>query len=141
MPYREKVAWLSLLSMFLVFAPYFTWTELNPPTDPLPNFQQMRLYAIACAAWGLLLGVGHLLLRRGNQAEAKLPLDERDIAIKYRSRDYAYGVMLVGMIIVGCVMPFRSNGWEIVNTAIFMIVLAEVVHYAAMIHSYRRQLG
>ena len=73
--------------------------------------------------------------------EANLALDERDLAIKYRSRDYAYGVLMVGMIIVGCVMPFRSTGWEIVNTAIFMILLAEVVQDAAMIYSYRKQLG
>lgn len=141
MPYREKVAWLSVLVMFLVFVPYFTWTELHPPTDPLPNFEQMRLYALACAAWGLLLGAGHLFLRLGNLAEAKLALDERDLAIKYRSRDYAYGVLLVGVIIVGCVMPFRSNGWEIVNAAICTIVLAEVVHYSSMIYSYRTQIG
>lgn len=141
MPYREKVAWLSLLAMFFVFAPYFTWTELHPPTDPLPNFQQLRLYAFACAAWGLILGIGHLSLRWANPGEARLALDERDLTIKYRSRDYAYGVLLVGLIIVGCVMPFRSKVWEIVNTAIFMVVLAEVAHYVSMIYSYRRQRG
>jgi hypothetical protein len=141
MPYREKVAWLSVLAMLLVFAPYFTWTELHPPTDPLPNFAQMRMYAIACAVWVLLLGVGHLLLRRANQSEARLPLDERDLAIKYRSRDYAYGVLMVGVILVGCVMPFQSQGWEIVNAAIFMIVLAELVHDSAMIYFYRKQHG
>jgi hypothetical protein len=141
MPYREKVAWLSLLAMSLVFFPYFTWTELHPPTDPLPNFQQLRLYAFACLVWVLILGLGHLLLRSGNPDDANLALDERDLAIKYRSRDYAYGVLMVGMIIVGCVMPFRSTGWEIVNTAIFMIVLAEVVQDATKIYSYRKQLG
>jgi hypothetical protein len=141
MSYREKVAWLSLLAMFLVFAPYFTWTELHPPADSLPNFQQLRFYAFACAVWGLILGIGHLLLRRANPGEARLPLDERDLAIKYRSRDYAYGVLLVSFIFVGCVMPFGSKAWEIVNAAIFMIVLAEVAHYVSMICSYRRQRG
>ena len=141
MPYREKVAWLSLLAMFLVFVPYFTWTELHPPTDPLPNFQQLRLYALACTVWCLILGVGHFLLRRANQDEAYRGLDERDLVIKYRARDYAYCVLLFGFIVVGCVMPFTSKGWEIVNTAIFMIVLAEAVHDGMMIYSYRRQLG
>ena len=141
MAYREKVAWLSLLTMIAVFVPYFTWSGLNPPTGPLPNFGQMLLYAIVCAVWLLLLGAGHLYLRSRDQQQALLPLDERDLAIKYRSRDYAYGVLLIGLIVVGCVMPFRSAGWEIANTAILAIVLAEAVNYISMILSYRRQIG
>lgn len=141
MAYREKIAWLSLLAMLLVFAPYFTWTELHPPVDPLPDFHQLRLYALTCLAWGLILVLGHIALRRANPGEAGLPLDERDLAIKYRSRDCAYGVLLVGLIVVGCVMPFRSHVWEIVNTAIFVIVLAEVTHYSFIIFCYRRQHG
>ena len=139
MPYREKVAWLSVLAMFLVFVPYFTWTEMHPPTDPLPNFQQLRLYAFASIVWVILLGVGHFFLRRANENDARMALDERDLAIKYRARDYAYGVLMAGVIIVGCVMPFQSKGWEIVNTAIFMIVLAELVHDSAVIYFYRKQ--
>ncbi len=139
MPYREKVAWLSVLAMSLVFVPYFTWTELHPPTDPLPNFQQLRLYALASTVWVILLGVGHFFLRRANENDARMALDERDLAIKYRARDYAYGVLMAGVIIVGCVMPFQSSGWEIVNTSIFMIVLAELVHDSVMIYFYRKQ--
>jgi len=43
------------------------------------------------------------------------------------------------MILVGCVMPFNSGGWKIVNAALFMIVAAEVVHYGVAAVSYRRQ--
>jgi len=138
-PYREKVAWLSLVAMAVVFVPYFTWTKLHPPVEALPNLRQLALYAMASAVWGLILGVGHWRLRRQAPDEARLPLDERDRAIRYRARNIAYFVLLTGMILVGCVMPFTDGGWKIVNAALFMIVLAEAVHDGSVIFHYRRQ--
>lgn len=139
MPYREKVAWLSLLAMAVVFIPYFTWAKLHPPSPDLPNLSQMGIYASACLTWVTILGIGHLLLRRSSPDEAKLPLDERDRAIQYRSRNVAYGVLLTGIILVGVIMPFNANGWSIANAAVFMIVAAEIAYYGMVVTSYRRQ--
>ena len=139
MPYREKVAWLSLLSMLAVFIPYFTWSSLHPPGPEIPNLKQMALYAVTSLSWAAILGIGHLLLRRSAPAEAKLPMDERDTAIAHKARGYAYGVLITGMILVGGFMPFTNAGWEIANTAFFMIVLAEAVFSIGIIHAYRRQ--
>ena len=139
MPYREKVAWLSLLSILVVFVPYFTWSSMHPPGPEIPNLKQMALYAVASLSWAAILGIGHLVLRRSSRVEAKLPMDERDIAIAHKARGYAYGVLITGMILVGGFMPFTNGGWEIANTAFFMIVLAEAVFSAAIICSYCRQ--
>lgn len=139
MPYREKVAWLSLLSMLAVFIPYFSWTALHPPGPEIPNFGQMALYAVTSLSWAALLGIGHLLLRWRAPGEAKLPMDERDIAIAHKARGYAYGVLIAGMILVGGMMPFTNGGWEIANAAFFMIVLAEAVFSIGIIRAYRRQ--
>lgn len=139
MPYREKVAWLSLLSILVVFIPYFTWSAMHPPGPEIPNFKQMALYAVTSLSWAAILGIGHLILRRKSQGEAKLPMDERDIAIDRKARGYAYGVLIAGMIVVGGFMPFTNAGWEIANSAFFMIVLAEAVCAASIIRAYRRQ--
>lgn len=139
MPYREKLAWLSLVAMAAVFLPYFAWTRMYPPVEALPNLRQLALYASACAVWVLILGVGHWRLRRQAPEEARLPLDERDRAIQHRARNIAYYVLLTGMILVGCVMPFTDGGWKTVNAALFMIVLAEAVHDGSVIFHYRRQ--
>ena len=141
MPYREKVAWLSLLTMLAVFIPYFTWSTLHPPGPEIPNLGQMALYAVTSLSWAALLGIGHLLLRRSAPDEARLPMDERDIAIAHKARGYAYGVLIAGMILVGGVMPFTNGGWEIANAAFFMIVLAECVSCIAIVTAYRRQRG
>lgn len=140
MSYREKTAWLSLIAMALTFGPYFAIVKAGVfQSDALPNLRQLGVYAAAALTQVLLLGVGHLYLRYRSPEEARIPPDERDRAIKYRSMSYAYGVLIAGMIMVGVIMPFNSAGWSIVNAALFMIVIAEVVHYGAVVASYRRQ--
>jgi uncharacterized membrane protein len=87
----------------------------------------------------IILSAGHIYLALRRPQEARTPPDERDRAISTRSITAAYYVLIVGMIIVGCVMPFSSGGWRIINAAVFMIVLAELVHYGATVFSYRQQ--
>jgi hypothetical protein len=140
MPYREKTAWLMLLAMFATFGPYFTLVAAHAlPVEPMPDLGQLRLFGLTVVAELLILGVGHLYLRRRFAQEAAMSLDERDQAIMRRSMSLAYYVLIAGMILVGCVMPFNSGGWSIVNAALFMIVAAEVVHYGMVVFSYRRQ--
>jgi hypothetical protein len=88
----------------------------------------------------LILGIGHVCLGAISPQEARTPPDERDRAIMSRSVSSAYYGLIAGMIMVGCVMPFNSRGWTIVNAALFMIVAAEVVHYGMIVVSYRRQV-
>jgi hypothetical protein len=142
MSYREKIAWLYLVAMAITFGPYFVLVATDPPPEGvLPNLPQLWLLAAAAVAQMVLLGCGHLVLRRTAPEEARLPLDERDRAIKKRSVECAYYALIVGMILVGCVMPFTAGGWKIVNAAIFMIVVAELVHHGIVAWSYRRQSG
>ncbi|MBM3264487.1 MAG: hypothetical protein FJY97_13815 [candidate division Zixibacteria bacterium] len=140
MSYREKIAWLSLIAMTVTFGPYFTIVAAGIlPEEALPNLRQMGLYAVVAFVQMVILGVGHLYLRRQSPQEVRLPPDERDQAIMRRSTTYGYYILILGMIQVGCIMPFYSNGWKIVNTAIFMIVAAEMVRYGVVVFSYRRQ--
>lgn len=139
MPYKEKIAWLSLIAMAVTFGPYFTAAALSPPGDALPNFRQLGLYAAATIVQIIILGAGHLYLRLKSPEDARAPADERDRTITQRSTTSAYNLLIAGMILVGCIMPFLSTGWAIVNAAIFMIVVAEVVRHSLVVVSYRRQ--
>jgi hypothetical protein len=140
MPYREKVAWLSLLAMVVAFGPYFVAaaTASHPP-QAMPDLHQLGLFALTVIVQVFILAVGHLLLRKASPDDAHTPPDERDRAIMRRAMTLAYYVLIAGMIQVGCVMPFYAGGWAIVNAALFMIIAAEVVHYTMVVVSYRRQ--
>jgi hypothetical protein len=138
MSYREKIAWLSLIAMAVAYGPYFAFIARgSAPWEPLPHLHPLGLFALASILRMLILGVGYLYLRLGSPREERPPLDERDRAIEHRSLSAAYYVLIAGMILVGCFMPFSSTGWAIVNAAIFWIVAAEVVHYSIVVTSYR----
>jgi hypothetical protein len=139
MSYREKIAWLSLIAMAVTYVPYFILTAVSRVPDTVPNLRQLSILAAVSAVRMLILGIGHLHLRRTSDQEARMPPDERDRAIERQSLNSAYYVLIAGMIAVGCVMPFYASGWRIINSTLFMIVLAEVVQYGLIVVSYRRQ--
>ncbi|MGA8025625.1 MAG: hypothetical protein WB992_00655 [Bryobacteraceae bacterium] len=140
MAYREKTAWLSLIAMVVTFGPYFTVVASGSHSgEGMPNLRQLGLFAVAAIVQMLILGVGHLVLRRVSALDSRSTPDERDRAIMSRSVRSAYYVLIAGMILVGCVMPFHSSGWTIINAALFMIVAAEIVHYGVAVLSYRTQ--
>jgi hypothetical protein len=140
MSYREKIAWLSLAAMAVAYGPYFMFAGGGPgPWEPFPQLHPLGLFALVSIVRMLILGAGYLYLQLGFPREERPPVDERDRAIEHRSLSAAYYVLIAGMILVGCLMPFSSTGWTIVNAAIFSIVAAEVVHYSVVVASYRVQ--
>lgn len=138
MPHREKVAWLYLGALALTFGPYLAFMAMRPPTAPMPDLSSLKLFAVAATALVAFVGLGHLMLRFRSPEDAAAPADERDRAIAQRSVRAAYHVLIGGMILVGCVMPFSAEGWKLVNAAVAMIVLAEAIHHGTALWSYRR---
>lgn len=139
MPYREKIGWLYLAAMAVAFIPYFAFTTTTTQSTPMPNLHQLSLFALAVTVQVIILAAGHAIFYLAAPRDAKVRPDERDLAIERRSMSAAYYVLIAGTIMVGCILPFTSSGWKIVNGAIFTIVAAEIVHYAVVVFSYRRQ--
>lgn len=126
--------------MAIAFGPYFTIVQSGLiPKDPLPNLRLLGLFAAAAFVQMLVLGIGNLILFRQSPLEAKTPMDEREIAMKQRAVSFAYYFLIAGMIVVGCVMPFSASGWTLVNATLMTIVAAELIHYGAIVASYRSQ--
>jgi hypothetical protein len=138
-PYREKIAWLSLIAIAVTMGPYFVRAALSPPSSELPGLDHLVLFAAAGLAQALLSGMGRWYLRRKAPLDAHTPPDERDRAIDRRSVTAAYYVLIVGVIMVGVVMPFNNSGWAIINAALFAVTVAELVHYGCVVTNYRRQ--
>jgi len=126
--------------MVLTFGPYFAFAgQSSEMAKPMPNLRLLWLFAATAVVQMVIQGVGRWWIRHKERLAGDLqPPDERDLAIEYRSVRAAYGVLIAGTILVGCVMPFNSGGWQIINAALAMIVAAEMVHYATVVFSYRR---
>ena len=140
MPYREKIAWLSLSALMVTYGPYFTLISMGViPARPMPDFRQLAIFGATTTVQLIILGTGRLILKLVSSQEDRTPPDERDLAITRLSMVSAYNLLLGGMILVGVIMPFTNRGWDIVHTALFMIVAAEVLRFSVMVVSYRRQ--
>jgi hypothetical protein len=142
MPYREKVAWLSLAGMVVCYGPYFVHTYRSPLLDrPLPNLELLTLFAAAAGAnavWALL---GRLLARMTTPRDERGVADERDRAVDRRANTVAYYVLIGLSLYVGCVKPFTSSGWHVVNAMVAAVVITETLRYAVVVAGYRRGLS
>lgn len=139
MAYREKMGWLELAGMVTAYGAYFIAVGM---VDPAPGRDATLVYcglfAAATVARLLILGIGWLILRAQMGAEARAKPDERDRAIARRGATVAYYVLLSLMLWVGVVKPLLASGWEVANSALAAIIIAEVVRQAVAVVSYRR---
>jgi uncharacterized membrane protein len=137
MTFREKAAWLNLACMLVAYSLYFGLVIAGHPAGR-EMFPMLWLFGSIAATQAVVVIAGTLGLLLATPQADRRPPDERDRAIGRRGRAAAYYVMLVGMILVGVVMPFTDSGVKIANAALFAIVLAETVHNAVVLISYRR---
>jgi uncharacterized BrkB/YihY/UPF0761 family membrane protein len=138
MAFREKTAWLTLGTMLIAYGIYFGLV------GPAAEFGRNRLidviwsFGAVAAAHAVVMIVGSIIIAVTSTKEARAPMDERDRAIARQGSTMGCYVLLVGVILVGVVMPFSEAPWMIVNAALLAIVVAEVVRYGAILLSYRR---
>lgn len=134
---RERFAWVWLSALVIIFSAYFAvvavWERAQPELSILPR---LAVLAAALSTLGVVAAGTWFLgwWRRKEEGE----MDERDRLIEYRSSAAAYYVLMAGMLVVGCVMPFSAHGWDIVHAALLSIVVAEVVHHGLIVIGYRR---
>ena len=137
MPYREKLAWVTLIAMALCYTPYFVITHLNPPAEAgtLESLSQVWLFGAAATGHGLIVGLGYLFLRPRQKP------DERDRDIDRRAMQAGYWFLLVAMMLVGVVLPLTESGWAVANVALLAIVAAEMLRCIVEVWNYRRGVG
>ncbi|HEY9133723.1 MAG TPA: DUF2178 domain-containing protein [Dyella sp.] len=135
---RERFAWVWVTALVVVFGTYFTVVGIQQ-SQATPSFvARMGTLAIALGSLGIIAGVTHLIIRLGNaRHEAAVP-DERDHLIEWRAASVAYYVLMAGMVLVGCVMPFGNSTWNMVHMALLTIAIAEIAHHGMIVLGYRR---
>jgi uncharacterized membrane protein len=132
----EKRAWLTLWSMCPVYLVYFT-IRLGFPDVMTSMLQRFALLALVASLHAVVYLAGWLTMKYRESGENMLE-DERDHAIDRHASRIGYFILLTGIIVVGMVMPFNKSGWEIVNAALFFIVLTEIVRNGLIVLGYRR---
>lgn len=135
---RERFAWVWLTALVVVFSLYFAAIAMLQPPSTVPGSLQFVLLSMATGVLALAALGAHLVGRLPTPLRHVQQPDERDRLIEARSSAAAYYVLMAGMLLVGCVMPFNKSGWDIVHGALLAIAVAEIVHYGMIVFGYRR---
>jgi drug/metabolite transporter (DMT)-like permease len=136
---NEKFSWIWAGTLIAVLGPYFVFVSVAHSAEREPTFLfQITALAAALIIMAVVAGLSTLIARVRHRDRANTQADERDRLIELRSSKVSYYVLMVGIIIVGCVMPFEASGWEIVNTAVLAIAVAEVTGCLLTVRGYRR---
>ena len=141
MAYREKIAWLTLVTMLVAYGLYFAiLPRVLVPAGPdgSPLLSMLILFGAVTIVQAIVIAIGSGVIATRARRAGEDRSDERDRAIGRRAPSVAYFVLMAGVILVGIVMPFGDARWKIANAALLAIVCAEAVRYALVILGYRR---
>lgn len=134
MSFREKTAWISLLSISGIYAVYF-WSVSHPGARGGIHFGGLLETVVALAGVQVVLMAAAAIMA---PKDAKAPRDERERLIDLRATRFAYAVLawsIAGACFFGGFNPpiiFDTN------VLLFILVAAEILRSGCQIIQYRR---
>lgn len=137
MSFREKSAWISFVSILLVFSIYFARVVrvliAGEDRDPL-----FHLFIVLVLGLVVLEVVLHIAIAIQSPREARTPKDERERLIDLKATRIAFPVLLVGAL--SAILPVHLGGTrgQMADAMLFAVVLAELVKFGAQIVYHRR---
>jgi hypothetical protein len=135
MSFREKSAWITLVSILLVSAGYV----LHVPRifEPDPGFWELHVVALMTMAFIVIEIIAHIVLYLRYPKDARTPKDERERLIDLKATRLGAYVYVLGSF-VAIVAGSHASGLATGVWVLFAFVIAEIVNYAARIIYYRR---
>jgi hypothetical protein len=133
MPFREKTAWIAVVSMTVIYANYF-WGILSMPHGGA-NFTGLLGTVIALVVVQVTLTIVAAIF---SPTDAKAPRDEREQLIGLRATRVAYSGLATG---VACACFFGAITPPVVfnaNSLLFILVTTEIMRCSFLIIQYRR---
>jgi len=143
-PYREKKAWITLITLIVVPAvyAYFMVNEYHS-ADPDYNYLS-HLLVLALSTFIVFQVILLFIAARLSPDDPKGPLDERELVIELKARRIAYFVLMALIVAVTFFMIHLSGAgsrgiWGIGNLYVYSLVGAEIVRFAMQIVYCRRE--
>jgi hypothetical protein len=132
MSFREKIAWITLVSMSVIYGLYF-WSVVHPGAGI--HFGGLLGTIIVLILVQVVLGIA-LAITTPN--DAKAPRDERDKLIDLRAARVAYAGLASGIALACFFSAFTPPINFDMNALLFILVTAEVLRCSYQIFQYRR---
>ena len=135
MSFREKTAWISFISMSVIYAFYF-WSAFHQRSQgPGPQVAGLVGTIIALVIVQVVLNVAVAIV---DPRKAKAPRDECEKLIDLRATRLAYAA-LAGSVACACIFgAFDPPTIFNTNAFLFILVIAEILRSGCQIIQYRR---
>jgi hypothetical protein len=135
MSFREKSAWISMLSMLAIYGFYF-WSVIHAgPQAGGFHLGGLLETIIALVVVQIVLTLAIAIF---TPKEAKAPRDEREKLIELRAIRVAYSGLATGVALACFFGAFDPPILFNTNALLFILVTAEILRSACQIVQYRR---
>jgi hypothetical protein len=134
MSFREKSAWITLVTVLVVFSAYFGALL----TGHVRGFHAL-FFLLICAIGLVVLQVGlNLVAAITTPKDERAPRDEREALIQWRSHTLGYYVLVVFVLALFVPVHFGHTALDMANFALFAVVIATLTVAVAQIVMFRR---
>ncbi len=134
MSFREKSAWITLVTVLLCFGGYFGALV----TGQVRGFQSMFLLLFSVIGLTVLQAALHIVAAALSPKEAQARKDERERLIQWRSESVGYYVLIVMTLALFVPLHFHHTALDMANFALLGVVVATLVATVTQIVMYRR---
>ena len=138
MAFREKIHWVTLVTMILAFGWYFLlypWRMVGSPAGVMATAGMLVPVTIAIIV-AMTIATAFLAIRSPREAEARE--DERDRDFHLRGTHFGYYPLVIGIWINIFLIFWGIGRAEQLNLMIATLVVAELVRIGTQLYLYRR---
>ena len=138
MAFREKIHWVTLVTMILAFGWYFLlypWRIVGSPAGVMATAGMLVPVTIAIIV-AMTIATAFLAIRSPREAEARE--DERDRDFHLRGTHFGYYPLVIGIWINIFLIFWGIGQAEQLNLMIATLVVAELVRIGTQLYLYRR---
>ncbi len=143
---NERLAWVCLASIAVVYIPYFSFLAYAIQTSNVPPPINVVTIAFVAAIFAQVLITGIPAAIVGI-LDKKQVTDERDIAIRHKASTSAYVcliscvlILVTGGSLLRPVFPLVGDGVFIGQLGLLTVVISELANYGVQVFEYRRTL-
>ncbi len=139
---NERLAWVCLASITVVYIPYFSFLVYATQSSSLHISVVTVAFVAAIIAQGFITAIPAAIV---GLLDRKQVTDERDIAIRYKASTIAYVcliscvlILVTGGSLLRPMFPIFEDGVIIGQLGLLSVVVAELTNYGVQVFEYRR---
>jgi hypothetical protein len=139
MSFREKSAWITLVTVLICFGIYFAELVGDRVNDHhLGALRSLHLLLLSVTGLVILQVVLTLIAAWTTPKDSRAPADEREKLIQWRSHTLGYYVLMVLALTLFVPIHFGHSALDMANFALLDVVIATLTVAVAQIVMFRR---